>query len=98
MRRGGVLACPHHANTLKSPVLITSKAWVTWLLEQQCVLLCGIQWHRCSGCSGDSPLYRSENVQAWVIVLLVYTAPANAVDWNGPWSKGMTVAGKEFFR
>lgn len=37
-------------------------------------------------------------MKTWVIVMLVYAAPANAVDWNGPWSKGMTVAGKEFFR
>lgn len=37
-------------------------------------------------------------MQAWVIVLLVYVAPATAVNWNGPWSKGMTVAGKDFFR
>jgi hypothetical protein len=35
----------------------------------------------------------------WLAVLLVYTAPANSVDWHGPWStkQHMTVAGKNLF-
>lgn len=34
----------------------------------------------------------------WVIVLLVYAAPPTAVAWPGPWTKGMVLAGKDFFR
>lgn len=26
----------------------------------------------------------------WLLVLVVYAAPANAVDWDGPWKFGMT--------
>lgn len=26
----------------------------------------------------------------WLLILIVYAAPADAVDWNGPWSFGMT--------
>jgi hypothetical protein len=26
----------------------------------------------------------------WLLVLVIYAAPADAVDWNGPWSFGMT--------
>ena len=26
----------------------------------------------------------------WVLVLVVYVAPADAVDWDGPWKIGMT--------
>jgi hypothetical protein len=26
----------------------------------------------------------------WILVLVVYAAPANAVDWDGPWKFGMT--------
>jgi hypothetical protein len=37
-------------------------------------------------------------MKTWIIVMLVYAAPSDAVNWNGPWSKGMTVVGKEFFR
>ena len=33
----------------------------------------------------------------WVAVLLVYKAPADAIDWRGPWTRGMIVAGKNFF-
>ena len=36
--------------------------------------------------------------ETWVIVLLVYAAPPTAVDWPGPWTKGMVVAGKDFYR
>jgi hypothetical protein len=37
-------------------------------------------------------------MKTWIIVLLVYAAPPNAVDWPGPWTKGMMIAGKDFFR
>src|SRR5690242_20319089 len=33
----------------------------------------------------------------WVAVLVVYVAPADAVDWHGPWTRGTTIAGKNFF-
>ena len=26
----------------------------------------------------------------WILVLIVYAAPPDAVDWNGPWILGMT--------
>jgi len=26
----------------------------------------------------------------WILVLVVYAAPADAVDWDGPWEFGMT--------
>lgn len=26
----------------------------------------------------------------WLMVLIIYAAPANAVDWDGPWAFGMT--------
>lgn len=26
----------------------------------------------------------------WLLVLIVYQAPPNAVDWDGPWKFGMT--------
>ena len=25
----------------------------------------------------------------WLLVLVVYAAPADAIDWNGPWAFGM---------
>lgn len=34
---------------------------------------------------------------AWVAVLLIYQAPADSINWHGPWTRGMTIAGKEFF-
>ena len=37
-------------------------------------------------------------MKTWVIVLLVYAAPPTAVDWPGPWTKGMVVSGKDFYR
>lgn len=33
----------------------------------------------------------------WVGVLVVYAAPEDAVNWHGPWTRGMTIAGKNFF-
>jgi hypothetical protein len=33
----------------------------------------------------------------WVAILLVYAAPPDAVDWRGPWTRGMTVSGKNFY-
>ena len=33
----------------------------------------------------------------WVAVLLAYQAPSDAVDWRGPWTRGTTIAGKNFF-
>lgn len=35
--------------------------------------------------------------RTWVAVLLVYSAPSNAVNWHGPWAKGMTIAGRNFY-
>lgn len=26
----------------------------------------------------------------WLLILIVYKAPPDAVDWNGPWTFGMT--------
>jgi hypothetical protein len=26
----------------------------------------------------------------WVLLLVIYEAPANSVDWDGPWNFGMT--------
>lgn len=26
----------------------------------------------------------------WLLILMVYEAPSNAVDWDGPWKLGMT--------
>jgi hypothetical protein len=26
----------------------------------------------------------------WLLMLMVYEAPANAVDWDGPWKLGLT--------
>jgi hypothetical protein len=26
----------------------------------------------------------------WLLVVAIYTAPPNAVDWHGPWGLGMT--------
>ncbi|HEX5184201.1 MAG TPA: hypothetical protein VFW19_13770 [Allosphingosinicella sp.] len=28
----------------------------------------------------------------WILLLVVYEAPADAVDWNGPWKAGTTTA------
>jgi hypothetical protein len=36
-------------------------------------------------------------MKTWVIVLLIYAAPPTAVDWPGPWTKGMVVAGDKFY-
>lgn len=34
----------------------------------------------------------------WVAVLVVYVAPSSdAVNWQGPWAHGMTIAGENFF-
>jgi hypothetical protein len=33
----------------------------------------------------------------WVIVLMVYAAPPNSVDWPGPWTRGMTIVSKDSF-
>jgi hypothetical protein len=29
-------------------------------------------------------------VQVWVLVVVIYAAPYNAVDWDGPWNFGMS--------
>lgn len=26
----------------------------------------------------------------WLLIIAVYTVPANAVDWDGPWGLGLT--------
>lgn len=28
----------------------------------------------------------------WILVLVIYEAPPNAVDWDGPWKAGLTKA------
>jgi hypothetical protein len=33
----------------------------------------------------------------WVAVFLIYAAPANSVDWPGPWKPGMAIAEREAF-
>jgi hypothetical protein len=33
----------------------------------------------------------------WVIVLMVYAAPSNAIDWPGPWTHGITIVNKDSF-
>jgi hypothetical protein len=33
----------------------------------------------------------------WVGVVVVYQAPADAIDWRGPWTRGMAIAGKTFY-
>lgn len=37
-------------------------------------------------------------MKTWVIILLIYAAPPTAVDWPGPWTKGMVIAGDKFYR
>jgi hypothetical protein len=34
----------------------------------------------------------------WLLILVVYQAPADAVDWNGPWKFGMSQASKPTFQ
>jgi hypothetical protein len=34
----------------------------------------------------------------WLLMLVVYQAPADAVNWNGPWTLGMTQVADEHFR
>jgi hypothetical protein len=36
-------------------------------------------------------------MKSWVIVLVLYAAPPNAVDWPGPWQKGKIIAGENFY-
>jgi hypothetical protein len=44
------------------------------------------------------PKRKSEMHSVWVAILLTYAAPANAVDWPGPWSSyGMAIAGKNIW-
>jgi hypothetical protein len=31
-------------------------------------------------------------MQVWVLLLGIYAAPANAINWDGPWESGMFVA------
>ena len=33
----------------------------------------------------------------WVLVFVIYAAPADAVDWDGPWEIGMTRMVEETF-
>lgn len=33
----------------------------------------------------------------WLLVLTIYTAPPGAVDWDGPWTLGMTQLVEEQF-
>lgn len=33
----------------------------------------------------------------WLLVLVVYAAPNNAVNWNGPWEFGMSVQSEGSF-
>jgi hypothetical protein len=33
----------------------------------------------------------------WILILVVYVAPADAVDWDGPWEIGMTKVVEEPF-
>jgi len=39
----------------------------------------------------------AQDRMTWVAIVLVYQAPADAVDWRGPWTRGMTIGGKDFF-
>ncbi len=34
---------------------------------------------------------------SWLLILIVYAAPPDAVDWNGPWEFGMTHVVEERF-
>lgn len=34
----------------------------------------------------------------WLLVFVLYQAPANAVDWNGPWKVGITKLSDEQFK
>ncbi len=34
----------------------------------------------------------------WILVLAIYAAPSNAVDWNGPWTFGMNHAVDSAFK
>ena len=40
---------------------------------------------------------RIGRMKTWVIVMVMYAAPPTAVDWPGPWNKGMVVAGNSFY-
>ena len=33
----------------------------------------------------------------WVLLFVVYAAPDDAVNWNGPWEAGMVQASEAFF-
>ena len=34
----------------------------------------------------------------WTLILAVYLAPANAVDWDGPWKVGKTFHPEKFYQ
>ena len=34
----------------------------------------------------------------WLMLFVVYAAPDNAVDWNGPWKFGMSRAADQVFQ
>ncbi len=37
-------------------------------------------------------------MNVWIMVLIFYAAPSNAVDWNGPWKFGMSRAIERTFQ
>lgn len=61
--------------------------------------LCGRGWNA----GGLLPRKISDDVRSertpttWVAILLVYKAPYDSVNWHGPWSRGMTISGKNFY-
>jgi hypothetical protein len=36
-------------------------------------------------------------MKTWIAILMIYAAPADAVNWEGPWTRSMVVSGKNFF-
>lgn len=36
-------------------------------------------------------------MKVWILLLSIYAAPPNAVDWDGPWVYGLSQASKNSF-
>jgi hypothetical protein len=37
-------------------------------------------------------------MKIWILIITVYAAPSNAVDWDGPWQFGMAQSSEQTFK
>lgn len=57
------------------------------------ILLCAGISTNVSGAPASGQQLRSSIREVWVMVMVVYAAPSDAVDWHGPYTRDKVIAG-----